>query len=76
MATLNVKNFPDGLYRRLKVRAKKNHRSLSGEVTILLLEAMIRPAPKYTVDDLKGLGAGFWKGKNIQKWIDRERDSW
>jgi hypothetical protein len=43
---------------------------------MLLLEAMIRPAPKYTVDDFKGLGAGIWKGKNIQKWIDRERDGW
>jgi len=27
------------------------------------------------VDDLKGL-AGPWKDVDVEKWIDRERDSW
>jgi plasmid stability protein len=29
MVTLNIKNFPDRLYRRIKVRAGKNRRSIA-----------------------------------------------
>lgn len=74
MATLNVKNFPDDLYAKLKKRAKQEGRSVSSEVTQLLARDLNRPG-KYTVEDLKGL-AGPWKGVDILKWIDRERDSW
>ena len=33
MATLNVKNLPDGLYRKLQARAKRQRRSVAQEVT-------------------------------------------
>lgn len=36
MAILNIKNFPDGLYERLKVRAGQQHRSVAHEVTHIL----------------------------------------
>jgi len=74
MATLNVKNFPDDLYAKLKKRAKQQGRSVSSEVTQLLARDLNRPK-KYTVDDLKGL-AGPWKNVDVEKWIERERDSW
>jgi len=74
MATLNVMNFPDDLYSKLKKRAKQEGRSVSSEVTQLLARDLNRPK-KYTVDDLKGL-AGPWKDVDVEKWIDRERDSW
>jgi plasmid stability protein/predicted nucleic acid-binding protein len=45
MATLNVKNLPDALYRKLKARAKRERRSVAQEVTILLTEALERAAP-------------------------------
>ena len=32
MAALTIKNIPDELYQRLKVSAKRNHRSLISEV--------------------------------------------
>ena len=41
MATLNVKNFPDRIYRRIKQRAVKNRRSISQEVTQILENAPI-----------------------------------
>ncbi len=75
MATLNVKNFPDSLYKKLRERARADGRSMSSEVTILLTEALARRG-RYTVHDLRGLGKGTWKGVDIQRWIDRERDSW
>ena len=74
MATLNVKNFPDDLYAKLKKRAKQEGRSVSSQVTQLLARDLNRPR-KYTVDDLKGL-AGPWKDVDVEEWIDRERNSW
>ena len=40
MATLNIKGFPDGLYRKLQQRARKDRRSLAQEITYLLQEAV------------------------------------
>jgi len=75
MATLNVKNFPDLLYERLKKQAKRDGRSVASEVAVLLEGALVRSG-RYTVGDLKGIGAGTWKDVDILKWLDRERDSW
>ena len=36
MAILNIKNLPDGLYERLKVRAEQQHRSVAQEGTHIL----------------------------------------
>jgi len=38
MATLNIKNFPDKLYRRLQARARQQRRSLSQEAAHILAE--------------------------------------
>lgn len=76
MATLNVKNFPDGLYRRLKARAKKQGRSVSREVTMLLQEGVLRPPRKYTLNDWKGIGGEIWKGIDIEEYLNKERESW
>jgi len=40
MATLNVKNLPDALYRKLQARAKREHRSVAQEITHILAEAL------------------------------------
>jgi plasmid stability protein len=60
MATLNVKNLPDGLYRKLKARAKRGRRSVAQEVTVLLSEALERAAP-LSILDLQGLGKELWR---------------
>ena len=46
MATLTIKNLPDGLYRKLKARAKRERRSVAQEVTILLTQALEPPATR------------------------------
>ena len=43
MAVLNIKNLPDGLYRKLQARAKRQHRSIAQEVTHLLSDALETP---------------------------------
>ena len=42
MATVTVKDLPEKLHRRLKVRALQHHRSLNSEI-ISLLEAAATP---------------------------------
>ena len=40
MATLNIKNMSDSLYKKLQARAKRERRSVAQEVTHLLSEAL------------------------------------
>jgi hypothetical protein len=75
MATLNIKNLPDSLYRKLQARAKRQHRSVAQEVTHLLSDALERPKP-LSILDLKGLGKEHWRGVDASKHVDRERASW
>lgn len=75
MAILNIKNLPDALYRKLRARAKRQHRSIAQEVTHLLSDALEASKP-LSILDLKGLGKAHWKGVDGSKHIDRERSSW
>jgi plasmid stability protein len=75
VATLNVKEFPDGLYRRLKARAKRNHRSIAQEVTHILSEA-VRGPELGSVLELRGLGRELWAGVDAAEHVEDERRSW
>jgi len=57
MATLNVKGFPDGLYRKLQARARKDRRSVAQEIVYLLQEAVevAKPLPQ---QELRPFGRG------------------
>jgi antitoxin YefM len=50
MATLNVKNFPDALHKKLRLQAKRHARSIASEVKVILAEEMIRIGA-YALDD-------------------------
>lgn len=79
MATLNIKNFPDTLYRRIKRRAGSNRRSIAQEVVQILDDAVARESP-VSLLELEGLGKTVWKkslqGKDAAEYIAEERDSW
>ncbi len=75
MATLNVKNLPDGLYRKLQARAKRERRSVAQEVTHLLAEALETPKA-LSILDLEGLGKEDWRGIDAAAHVRAERDSW
>lgn len=75
MATLNVKNLPDALYKKLQARAKREHRSVAQEVTHLLSQALDRPKP-LSILDLKGLGREEWRGTSAAAHVQEERDAW
>lgn len=75
MATLNLKNFPEPLYERLRERARQERRSLAQEV-IHLLEKAVEPPPSRSILDLRGLGKECWKELDPVAYIRAERDSW
>jgi plasmid stability protein len=75
MATLNIKNMPDALYRKLQKRAKEQRRSLAQEVTHILAAA-VKPRKTHSILELQGLGKELWKGIDTDKYIDDERRSW
>jgi plasmid stability protein len=75
MAVLNIKNFPDSLYKKLQARAKRQHRSIAQEVTHLLCDVLETPKP-LSILDLQGLGKHHWKGIDASRHVERERASW
>ncbi len=75
MATLNVKNVPDALYKKLRARAKREHRSVAQEVMHLLARATEEPAPR-SILELRGLGKACWRGVEPTAHVEDERESW
>lgn len=76
MATLNIKNLPDALYRKLKRRAKRLHRSVSQEVTHILEQAGCEP-DSVSLLKLRGLGKEHWRiTDDASEHVERERRSW
>ena len=75
MAILNIKNLPDGLYERLKVRAEQQHRSVAQEVTHILDQVLGGQEP-LSILDLQGLGKSAWAGVEATAHVDAERRAW
>jgi plasmid stability protein len=75
MATLNVKNLPDQLYRKLQRRAKRQHRSVAAEVTKILHDALESQEP-LSILTLRGLGKEQWAGIEGSAHVAAERKSW
>jgi plasmid stability protein len=75
MATLNVKNLPDSLYRKLQKRAKRQHRSVAQEVTKIPDDALETP-DLASILALRGLGKEHWTGIEAATHVEVERKSW
>ena len=75
VATLNIKNLPEPLYKKLQARAKRERRSIAQEVTHLLSNALDTPAP-LSVLDLRGLGKELWREIDPAAHVNQERDAW
>lgn len=75
VATLNIKNLPDRLYKKLQARAKRERRSVAQEVTRLLDAALDTPKA-LSILELRGLGKEHWKGIDAAAHVRRERAAW
>ena len=74
MATLNVKNLPDPLYKKLQARARRQRRSVAQEVIHLLTQA-VEDADTQSILELRGLGKELWKGIDASAHVNAERRS-
>ena len=75
MATLNIKNFPDDLYRTLQERARRERRSIAQEVT-RILDAVLTEREPLSILELEGLGKKVWEGSDAAAHVDAERRAW
>jgi plasmid stability protein len=75
MATLNVKNLPDALYRKLQARAKRQRRSVAQEVTQILSNVLESPKA-LSILELQGLGKEDWRDVDAATHVERERAAW
>jgi len=75
VATLNVKNLPDALYRKLQARAKRERRSVAQEVTQILSAALETPK-RLSILELRGLGKELWQDTDAAEYVERERAAW
>ena len=75
MATLNIKNLPDRLYRKIQARARRENRSIAQEV-IHILSMATETATPLSILELQGLGKDVWKKVDARKHVNRERREW
>ena len=75
MATLNIKNIPDALYKSLQARARKRRRSVTQEAIQIISDALEQPEP-LSIMELEGLGKEVWEGIDPAAYIDEERRTW
>jgi plasmid stability protein len=75
MATLNIKNLPDALYRKLKKRAERQRRSIAQEVTQILADTLAE-RELLSILELRALGKAQWHGTDAVAHVAGERDTW
>ncbi len=75
MATLNIKNVPDALYRKIQAKAKRERRSVAQEVIHILSQASEETTP-LSILGLQGLGKEVWGGVDAARHVDKERRGW
>ena len=72
---LSVKNVPDDIAEKLRQRAKRHHRSLQGELMVILEEAT-GPAKLSLYEAEQRLKAlGFSTGDESTAWVRELRDA-
>jgi plasmid stability protein len=73
---ISVKNVPPDKVERLRLRAKRNHRSLQGELLALIDEAVESVPRKLSIDEvvLKVSKLGLERRNEAAALIRRDRD--
>lgn len=76
-APLHIPSLPATLHRKLRDRARREHRTLAGEAAYLL-ERALEEAESLSLLELEGLGAELWEGEEdaAADHVARERDAW
>ena len=72
---LSVKNVPDDIVERLRSLAKRNHRSLQGEMMTILEEAIGSRELSLDQAEKRLSNLGFRTGDDSTAWIRELRDA-
>jgi plasmid stability protein len=75
VATLNLKNVPEPLYRKLRSRARRERRSITQEV-LTILAAELEAGERRSLLELRGLGREVWAGVDAAAHVEAERRAW
>lgn len=76
MSSLSIKNVPEEVMVELRARAKRNHRSLQGELLAILEDTVAAPK-KISVAELRRRvkELGIETGDDSTRWIRELRDA-
>jgi plasmid stability protein len=75
MPNISVKNVPDELVEKLRRRAKRNHRSLQGEMMSILEEATGRLGASLEEADARLQAMEFITDDDSSRWIRELRNA-
>jgi plasmid stability protein len=70
MATLTIRNLPDEVRDKLRIRAAHARRSMEAEARAILAAALSEPGPKTSADDLQALVAQLYGGSPPAGGVD------
>ena len=71
---LSIKNVPEGIVEQLRIRAKRSHRSLQGEL-LSILEQAVAPRSLNLEEARRHLeNLAFHTGDDSQRMIREDRD--
>lgn len=73
--SLSIKNVPDELVDRLRSRASANHRSLQGELLVILEEVLLGQGLTVEEADRRLRALGFKTGDEAAAIVRAERDA-
>ncbi len=72
---LSVKNVPDDVVEKLRKRAKRHHRSLQGELMVILEEATGPTKLSVNEAEERLRAIGFKTGDDSAAWVRKLRDA-
>lgn len=72
---VSVKNVPDDLMEKLRARAKRNHRSLQGELVSILEEATRPSSISLDEADRRVKSLNLRTGDEATAWVRELRDA-
>ena len=77
MAVLNIRNFPDSIHKKLRIRAATHGRSMEAEAKAILIEVCRGGDTESTIDSLPGLISELYNGtppkNNVEELIAERR---
>lgn len=72
---LSVKDVSDDVAEKLRERAKRHHRSLQGELMVILEEAVTRARLSVNEGEIRLKALGFRTGDGSTAWVRELRDA-